>query len=59
MLEGTFLHVLKMAKDFIYILYVLSFLHSFPLAYGRNKPLQWLVIKVLLTTSEKVGGRGA
>ena len=49
----------KLEKDFIYIISVLSFLHSFPLASGRNKPLQWLVIQVLLTTLEKVGGWGA
>ena len=49
----------KLEKEFIYILSVLIFLHSFPLASGRNKLLQWLVIKVLLTTSEKVDGRGA
>ena len=54
-LKGTFLHGLKAGKG-VYILSVLSFLHSLLLASRRNKPLQWLVILVLLTTSENVGG---
>ena len=49
----------KMKKEFIYILSMLIFLHSFTLAFGRNKLLQWLVIQVLLTTSKKVHRRGA
>ena len=49
----------KLEKEFIYILSMIIFLHRFPLASGRNKPLQWLVIQVLLTTSEKVGRWGA
>ena len=49
----------KLAMEFIYILSMLIFLHSFPLASGRNKPLQWIFIQVLFTTSEKVGGQGA
>ena len=59
-LKAPFYMGSKLAKEFIYILSVLNFLHSFPLASGRNKCLlQWLVIQVLLTTSETVGGRGA
>ena len=38
-LKAPFCMGSKMAKEFIYILYVLIFLHSFPLASGRNKPL--------------------
>ena len=49
----------NMAKEFIYILSMLSFLHIFPLASSRNTPLQWLVIQLLLTTSKKVGKWGA
>ena len=33
---------------------MLIFIHSFPLASGRDELLQWLVIQVLLTTSEKL-----
>ena len=49
----------KMQKEFIYTLSMLIFLHSFLLASGRNKPLQWIFIQVILTTSEKVGRWGA
>ena len=59
MIKAPFYMGSKLANEFIYILSVLSFLHNFPLAFGRNKPLQWLVFQVLLTTSKKVGEQGA